>query len=425
MNSLTPLRRHSIRRPLIRLGPQRRTLRRRPEFILPARSLICVSLLAENIGWHEQRQPFKPQASALAGIVPKLVRLDALGWLNSADQDLGVAVHNRILNAYLWDVRVQAELEKRSSFAHSGPACFIRPVRFLSSEIEPQHAAITQETAFWVRDEQIPESLGLRQQIAEIALVVERTTIIRRYKIATPSIMAALAEGFAHHARPLTSHEDAHALPSFVFWVLVASILGGKPAQRLRSAQAPWEVSCRQPRIGQPFTADSRDHAVEPLKRVPFDVAFVQPEGELVQIAAKVLAAHAVINAVVAAFQDSPDAFNRVRVCRASRVLASRMIDGIVLVEQAVQSGENQVLIGIELRSEFDIVMDALRCLLQATLWHRGSEGSACPVLPHSENGCLADRPTPSLEFLVFVLVARFSADEAFVQFHDALELHE
>jgi hypothetical protein len=52
---------------------------------------------------------------------------------------------------------------------------------------------------------------------------------------------------------------------------------------------------------------------------VPFDVAFVQPEGELIQIAAKVLAAHRVINAVVATFQDRPDALNRVRVGGASR----------------------------------------------------------------------------------------------------------
>src|SRR5208282_1230386 len=184
-------------------------------------------------------------------------------------------------------------------------------------------------------------------------------------------------------------------------------------------------ISCGQPRIGQPLATDRFDHRIQPLKAVPFDVAFVQPKGELVQIAAKMLAAHAVVNAVVAAFQDCPDALNRVRVGRASRILASRVIDRIVTVEQPVQPGEHQVLISIELRPEFDVVMDALRCLLQTALWHRGRESSACAALPHSQNGSLAHGAAPSLELLVLVLVALLAADEALVQFHDALELRQ
>src|SRR5208282_4210237 len=105
--------------------------------------------------------------------------------------------------------------------------------------------------------------------------------------------------------------------------------------------------SCRQPRVGQALPADRFNHRIQPLKRMPLDVAFVQPESELIQIAAEVLAAHAVVNAIVAAFQDGPDAFNRVRVGRASRILASRMIDGIVLVEQTVQPSVSDNLAGI------------------------------------------------------------------------------
>lgn len=183
--------------------------------------------------------------------------------------------------------------------------------------------------------------------------------------------------------------------------------------------------SCGQPRVGQALSADRLDHRIQPLKRVPFDVAFIQSEGELVQIAAKVLATHAVIHAVVATFQDCPDTFNSVRVGQTSRILASRMINRIVTEEKPVKVGEHQVLIGIELRSEFDVVMDALRSLLHAALWHGCGEGSARTALPHSQNGSLAHRATSGFEFLVLVFIAFLAADEALIQFHDTLELGE
>jgi hypothetical protein len=44
---------------------------------------------------------------------------------------------------------------------------------------------------------------------------VVRAAIVRRNEIATPRIVAALAKGFAHDSRPLTSDEHAHAWPSF------------------------------------------------------------------------------------------------------------------------------------------------------------------------------------------------------------------
>ena len=113
MKSLTPLRRHSIRRPLIGLSAERGTLRRRPKFILTAWGLVRVSLFDENV-----------------------------------------------------------------------------------------------------------------------SLVMERAAIIGRDEIATPSIMAALAEGFPHDARPLTSHEDAHALPSFPFFPSDLRCPGAASAER-------------------------------------------------------------------------------------------------------------------------------------------------------------------------------------------------
>ena len=39
-------------------------------------------------------------------------------------------------------------------------------------------------------------------------------------------------------------------------------------------------TSCRQPRVGQSLPANRFDHRIQPLKAVPLDVAFVQPEGK-------------------------------------------------------------------------------------------------------------------------------------------------
>src|SRR5208282_4154153 len=204
----------------------------------------------------------------------------------------------------------------------------------------------------------------------------------------------------------------------------VVSTSGGSSELHRRSAQGLWAVSCRQPRIGQALPADRFDHAVEALKAVPFDVAFVQSEREFVDISGEMFRTDLVIDAIDAAFQDRPDAFNRVRVSSASRVLASRMIHGVMPEEQTVQSGEDQVIVGVQLRSKFDVLVDTLGRFLQGALCHRSGD-SASAALPHSEDGNLADWPASGSQFLVLMLVGFFATDEALVQFHDALEFRQ
>ena len=193
-----------------------------------------------------------------------------------------------------------------------------------------------------------------------------------------------------------------------------------EPSQSDRMGSA----SCRQPRIGQTLPADRFDHAVQPLKGVALYVALAQSERELIDIAGEMFRADFVVDAIDAAFQDGPDAFNRVRVSSASRVLASRMIDGIVPEEQAIQPGEDQRFIRVKLSSKFDVLMDALGGFLKAALFH-GSGNRAPAALPHPQNGNLADWPASSPQFLVLVLVGFFPADEALVQFHNTPQLRQ
>src|SRR5208282_470951 len=160
----------------------------------------------------------------------------------------------------------------------------------------------------------------------------------------------------------------------------VVSTSGGSSELHRRSAQGLWAVSCRQPRIGQALPADRFDHRIQTLKAVPLDVPFVQSEREFIDVASKVLRADLVVDAIHAAFQDRPDALNRVRMGRASRVLASRVIDRIVTEKQAVQPGKDQVIVSVKLGTEFDVLVNALSCFLQGALCHRCGNGATAAL---------------------------------------------
>jgi len=55
--------------------------------------------------------------------------------------------------------------------------------------------------------------------------------------------------------------------------------------------------------------------------------------------------------------------------------------NAILQQEQAVKVCKHQVLIGIELGAEFDILVNALRCLLQRALIHRSGDQYIVPIL--------------------------------------------
>src|SRR5208283_2279626 len=114
----------------------------------------------------------------------------------------------------------------------------------------------------------------------------------------------------------------------------------------------------------------------------------------------------------------------RVRMGRASRVLASRVIDRIVTEKQAVQPGKDQVIVSVKLGTEFDVLVNALSCFLQGALCHRSSNG-ATAALSHSEYGGLANGTTPHAELFVLVFVGFFTTNKTLIQFNDALEFSQ
>ena len=70
--------------------------------------------------------------------------------------------------------------------------------------------------------------------------------------------------------------------------------------------------SSGQPLVREPLARRRGHETIEPVQRVPRNVAVVQPPCEFVHVSVKVLRAGVMVDTVQAALQDGPDALNAV-----------------------------------------------------------------------------------------------------------------
>src|SRR3954447_16179574 len=165
--------------------------------------------------------------------------------------------------------------------------------------------------------------------------------------------------------------------------------------------------------------------ASEPGQRVQLDVAFVQPKGELVNVAAQMLRAGMVIDAEDAALHDREDALDAVGRHVAAHELASAVIDRLVIEEKPREATVSGELVSVQRGADFDVLVyspvngflirvgDGL-CLYLAAV-----------PLAHTEHGSLADRAAPCVQLLFLVLVGLDPTDVGFVDLDDAGQLVE
>ena len=83
--------------------------------------------------------------------------------------------------------------------------------------------------------------------------------------------------------------------------------------------------------VGEPLARHAINEAVEPRQGMVLDVSFIEPEGKLVNVAGKVLWAGVMIDANQAALENGEDALNPVRGYAVADILASAVVDGIVV----------------------------------------------------------------------------------------------
>ena len=215
------------------------------------------------------------------------------------------------------------------------------------------------------------------------------------------------------------SHIDSSASGAWPLWSWVS---GDTRGLYPRSGLALGEFSCCQFLVGE-MLSDYRNHErIQPLQGVTAHIADVQAERELIHVAVQVLLGNLMIDAIYSALEHSPDGFDAVRADSVFGVDASRVIDGFVAEEQAVESDVPCRLIGKDRGTYFDVGMDS-RLQRSHVGSFNGHRHSASAALPESYDSRLANAATSSPELLVLVFVALFSTDEAFVYFDDAAQL--
>src|SRR5579859_1726225 len=83
------------------------------------------------------------------------------------------------------------------------------------------------------------------------------------------------------------------------------------------------------------------------------------------------------------------------------------------------------MLVGVELRPQFDVGMDSFRGGLQVSFFHRSKE-RASATFPHSKHGSFTNRPASGAELLVLMLVRFLATDKTLVKLYHAFQfLHD
>src|SRR5260370_15992915 len=116
--------------------------------------------------------------------------------------------------------------------------------------------------------------------------------------------------------------------------------------------------SLHQRFVGQPLAGNAVNKAVEPLQRMPLDMALVEPERELVNVAAKMLRTGVVIDANQAALQNRENALDAVGRYVVADELGSTVVDGFVIEEQAGEAAIAVELLSIQPQARLDVLMN-------------------------------------------------------------------
>lgn len=176
---------------------------------------------------------------------------------------------------------------------------------------------------------------------------------------------------------------------------------------------------CSQLLIGQSFVKGRENKAIQSFERVIFDVSKIEPERKFSNVSVKMFRANVMVNAGDAAFQQSPNTLNRVRIDAVASVFTAGMVDGLMLKEKPVKVAVSTVFVGKDRRANGNVIVDSLLNNWQTRVLNVHRFGSPA-AFTHTENGLLADRTATAIEFQISVFVGFFAADIGFVNLDNA-----
>jgi len=90
--------------------------------------------------------------------------------------------------------------------------------------------------------------------------------------------------------------------------------------------------------VGEALALRARHEAFQPLHRVVFHVAVVQPEGEFIDVTAQMLLAGVMVDADQAALENREHALDVVGRNAVADVFAGAVVDGLVIEEQPTKA---------------------------------------------------------------------------------------
>jgi hypothetical protein len=206
------------------------------------------------------------------------------------------------------------------------------------------------------------------------------------------------------------------------FWASADMLEPRKPSRPI--SLVALVSSLYQRLIGKALARNRANEAFKPCESMMFYVPFVEAEGKLVNIAAKMFRTGMMIDADQAAFENRENAFNSVGGHVVSHILASAVVDSIMAEARVANANICASFVGMQYRSDFDMLMNSgLNCFLICALDRRRDRSPV--ALAHPKNGRLANCASACLELLVFVLVGFDPADETLIDFDDPAKLLE
>jgi hypothetical protein len=142
--------------------------------------------------------------------------------------------------------------------------------------------------------------------------------------------------------------------------ILQISILADEPEPSQRSypeLRAVWGLhSSDQILVSRPLAGRAVNEAVDPLRGVPLDIAFIQAEGKLIDIAVHVLRADMVERAINAPLENGKETFDTIGRHVIADELARAVVDRLMGKPSEIAVGRE--LVGMDSRTEVNMLSD-------------------------------------------------------------------
>lgn len=175
--------------------------------------------------------------------------------------------------------------------------------------------------------------------------------------------------------------------------------------------------------VGQALASNAVNEAAKPVQRVTGHVAVIEPERELIDVAADVFWAGVVVDADQAPLKHREHGLNAVRSHAIANIFAFAMVDGRMVEKQTTYVAVRASLIRVQRRADRNVLNNGVLNGLRIGAGKLDCLGApALAALFHAEHCGLANCAATGFQLFVLVLVGLDPAHIGFVNLDQALQ---